>query len=75
MTPSEAARILTLAACYDGRTVGEADAIAWASLLGDLSGDAALEAVKDYYRKETRRIMPADLIAATRIDRDPWASR
>lgn len=72
MTPAEAARVLTLAACYDGRPVGEADAVAWASLLEDVPGDKALEAVKDYYRSETRRIMPADIIAATTTKRDPW---
>ena len=72
MIASEAAAVLTLAATYDGRTVGEADAEAWASILADVSLPGALEAVQEHYRHETRRLMPADILSACTVNRNPW---
>ncbi|RLL66972.1 hypothetical protein [Streptomyces sp. Z26] len=50
MTPSEAAKLLGNAAAFDNRTVGEADARAWAAALHDVPGDPdAFAAVARYY--------------------------
>ncbi len=66
MTPGDATRVLTLAASYDQRTIGEADALAWAKALGDINQDDACDAVTEHYRNETRRLMPADVLAGVR---------
>ena len=77
MTPGDATRVLTLAASYDQRTIGEADALAWGKVLGELNTDDAFQAVADHYTRETRRLMPADVIngvrriRAARLERDP----
>ncbi|WP_309029057.1 zinc finger domain-containing protein [Streptomyces alfalfae] len=50
MIDSEAAELLTRAAAFDNRTIGEADATAWAAALADLPyDDDALQAVARYY--------------------------
>jgi hypothetical protein len=59
MTPAEAARVLAKAAAFDQRTVGRADAMAWAEALEDVAPDDALAAVARHYRDSTDRIMPA----------------
>lgn len=67
MNPSEAATILAKMAAYDQRTVGEADALAWAEALdGQVTVSAALEAVTAHYRKSRDRMMPVDVILAVR---------
>lgn len=66
MNASEAAQVLTAAALVDKRTVGEADARMWAEILPPSLGPRiAVEAVKAYYRENTRMIMPADVAAYT----------
>ena len=70
MTPGDATRVLTLAASYDQRTIGEADALAWAKALGDINQDDACDAVTEHYRNETRRLMPADVINGVRRIRE-----
>lgn len=59
MNASEAAILLGLAAAYDRRTVGEADARAWADALDDIALEDAQDAVKRHYRTSTEWIMPA----------------
>lgn len=50
MIDSEAAELLTRAAAFDNRTIGEADATAWAAALHDLPCDNdTLQAVARYY--------------------------
>jgi hypothetical protein len=68
MTPSEAAEILTVAAAFDSRTVGESDAIAWSLALAHLDPDACRRAVITHYASETDRVMPAHIrrLVATR---------
>jgi len=66
MTPGDATRVLTLAASYDQRTIGETDALAWAKVLGDTNIDDAFQAIVDHYSRETRRLMPADVLAGVR---------
>lgn len=59
MNDSEAAMLLALAASYDRRTVGVADARAWAAVLADVSLDEGLDAVKAHYGASTEWLMPA----------------
>lgn len=53
--------LLSVAAAYDQRTVGNSDIAAWTLALGDLDFDRARDAVVAHYREQTRRIMPADV--------------
>lgn len=59
MTPAEAAKLLAKAAAFDQRTIGRADALAWAEVLADISFDDALDAVTTHYAESTERLMPA----------------
>lgn len=61
MTTAEAARLLTLAAAYDRRTIGEADATAWADALHGLRAADCAEAIRRHYRDSRDWIMPADI--------------
>lgn len=77
MNRSETAVLLGIAAAYDQRTVGESDVMAWQELLGDVRAADAVQAVKDHYSTETRRVMPVDVlngvrrIRKDRLDRNP----
>lgn len=69
MNLTETAALLTLAAAYDQRRLGETDVRAWQELLADVDAADAMAAVKAHYRDHTERLMPAhvrDLVAATR---------
>ncbi|MFI0233110.1 hypothetical protein [Streptomyces sp. NPDC017086] len=61
MTPAETAALLSFAAAFDRRTLGEADVLAWHTVLSDITFDAAKQAVAAHYAVETRWIMPADI--------------
>ncbi|MFJ8743445.1 hypothetical protein ACIRL2_29220 [Embleya sp. NPDC127516] len=61
MKKSEIAQLLTLAASFDLRIVGDADVAAWHLILGKVDYTDAQAAVLLHYRDETRRIMPADV--------------
>jgi len=61
MTPDETVDLLTVAAAFDQRTVGEGDAMAWHAVLGDLAFADAKQAVLGYYAETRERIMPADI--------------
>lgn len=73
MTPADAAELLTLCAAFDRRTVGEADARAWAAALNAVPlDDDARAAVARHYAETDRWITPAHVIrqrAAIRADR------
>jgi hypothetical protein len=72
MTPDEIVDLLTVAAAFDQRTVGEGDAMAWHAVLGDLDYADAQQAVLGYYADNRQRIMPADVrqrVKAMRRDR------
>lgn len=58
MTPSEAAKVLAVAAVYDRRTIGRVEAIAWADALDDLDPTECAEAVRAHYRDSTAWLMP-----------------
>ncbi|QAX92801.1 hypothetical protein SEA_AUSTINTATIOUS_40 [Streptomyces phage Austintatious] len=60
MTPADAAELLTLAAAFDRRTVGEADARAWAAALHSMPlDDDARAAVARHYGETDRWLTPA----------------
>lgn len=66
MNRAEVDLILSMAAAYDQRTIGEADSMAWEAIIGPLPYEACREAVIDYYRHNRDRIMPCDLIDAVK---------
>ena len=66
MNLTQTAQLLTLAAAYDQRTIGEVDVRAWADLLGGVEYADAQQAVKTHYATETRRVMPVDVIRGAR---------
>lgn len=60
MTPADAAELLTLAAAFDRRTVGEADARAWAAALNFMPlDDDARAAVARHYAETSDWLTPA----------------
>lgn len=63
MRPSDIAVLLTKAAAYDRRTVGEADVAAWHEVLADLDLADALSAVARHYRDNAQWIMPSHIRA------------
>src|SRR6266498_864439 len=75
MTPGDVARVLTKAAAYDQRTIGEADVLAWHEILAPYELVDALEAVTRHYRDSTERVMPAQLRKLTITTRDERHSR
>lgn len=67
MKPSEATAILSKIAAYDRRTVGEADAIAWAEALdGQVTIQDAMTAVRDHFRESNDWLMPKHVIDRAR---------
>lgn len=72
MTLDETIDLLTVAAVFDFRTIGEADACAWHAALGDLDFGDSRTAVIGHYRDSRERVMPADIrqrVKAIRRDR------
>jgi len=66
VTRGEVARLLTFAATFDQRTIGEADVLAWYALLAPKVYDDAMESVRRWYADHRDRIMPADVLAGIR---------
>lgn len=63
MTLEETLDLLALAACFDQRTVGHADARAWHAV-AELRGwtfPLAKQAVVEHYSRHRQRLMPADV--------------
>lgn len=82
MNQAEAAELLTLMAPFDQRTIGEADAIAWAASLSDVPFDGTCsEAIALYYRtppvngEHRERMQPHHLRAYRRRIRDDRLAR
>ncbi|WP_073793147.1 zinc finger domain-containing protein [Streptomyces uncialis] len=73
MIPSQTAELLSFAAAFDRRTIGEADVLAWQTVLADIDFNAARQAVTAHYATETRWIMPADIRQAVRRHRSATA--
>ena len=59
MTLEETIDLLTVAAAYDKRTAGKADAIAWHAAAGDLDFADSRAAVVAHYSEGTEWLMPA----------------
>ncbi|MFF0864201.1 hypothetical protein ACFYUV_20750 [Nonomuraea sp. NPDC003560] len=59
MTPEEVIDLLSTAAAYDRRKVGEADVIAWHAAVKDLDFLDAQDAVIGHYTETTDWLMPA----------------
>jgi hypothetical protein len=77
LTRAQAARLVTLAAAWDNREVGEAAAIAWCD-----SGNRArwtyaeaVEAIKDHYAATSDWIMPSHITTRIREVRQDQAMR
>lgn len=66
MTPAEAAELLTIAAAFDRRTVGKADAIAWADALHGLRVEDCASAVRAHFAESTDWLMPATVRAGVK---------
>jgi hypothetical protein len=69
VTLDETIDLLTTAAAFDRRTVGEADAIAWHAAIGDLSFDDSRAAVVAHYTETSDWVMPAHVRARVRAMR------
>jgi hypothetical protein len=80
MTIDEVIDLLTVAASFDRRTIGKADALAWHSVLGDLDFTDSRNAVLGHYGASREWIMPADVrqrvrkIREDRLARNPVAA-
>lgn len=61
MTPSQVAELLSVAAAFDQRTIGEFDIGAWHAAIGDLDFDDARASLVAHYRDRRDRVMPADI--------------
>ena len=70
MTLEETVDLLTAAAAFDRRTVGEADAIAWHAAIGDLRFEDCRTAVVAHYTETTDWLMPAHVREGVRKIRD-----
>ena len=66
MKLSDAAVLLAKMSAFDQRTIGEADAEAWAEALREVPLQDALDAVTVHYRRTNLRIMPSDVLTAYR---------
>lgn len=61
MTIEETIDLLTIAAGFDRRNIGEADSVAWHLALADVAYPDAQAAVVAHYRESREFIMPADV--------------
>lgn len=71
MTRDQIIDLLSVAAAFDQRTVGEFDVIAWSAALRDSGFEASREAIIAHYREQTRRVMAADIRQHIRQDSRP----
>jgi len=76
MNLTETTQALALAQAFDLRTVGEADVLAWHSVLGDAPAADVMEAIRRHYAEHTERVMPAHVRRTIRdIERERQAPR
>src|SRR5664280_3784382 len=66
MQRSEAAKVLTLCAVYDRRTIGETDATEWQKVLNSVRFEDATVAVRQYYAGTRQWVMPSDVLAGVK---------
>lgn len=62
MNLAEVSELLGVCAEVDGRILTSDTAPAWLLLLEDIPAEDAANAVRQHYRTDTRRIMPADIV-------------
>lgn len=58
MTPADAAELLTIAAAFDRRKIGRADALAWSDALEGLNPRDCADAIRAHFRESTDYLMP-----------------
>lgn len=75
MGPEEVIDLLSTAAAFDRRTVGEADVIAWTATVGDLDFGDARDAVVQHYRDSREWLMPADVRKIVKAMREARLAR
>lgn len=61
MTKAEVARLLTMIAAFDRRTIGETDVEAWHLVLADLEPTDCADAVREHFASKREWLMPADV--------------
>jgi hypothetical protein len=66
MTHDDVVDVLTAAAAFDRRTIGEADVLAWHAAIGDLPAADAMTAVIAHYRESRDWLMPSDVVGRVR---------
>lgn len=67
MTPAQTAALLAGANQLDPRVeITEETVTMWHHLIGDLDPHACAQAITTHYRRNTTRVMPADVRALTR---------
>ena len=77
MTEDEVIDLLTLAAAYDRRTVGDADVEAWSAvaLTSNWAFTVARKALVEYFKVNNKPIMPADINAIIGAQRKAIGAR
>lgn len=75
VTPSDAAKLLGVAAAFDRRTVGEAEAIAWADALHDLDPNDCQLAIRSHYHDSAVFVMPSHVRQRVKAIRETAAER
>ncbi|MEU8151722.1 hypothetical protein [Nonomuraea sp. NPDC048901] len=75
MTPEEVIDLLTTAAAYDRRKVGEADVVAWHAAVKDLDILDAQDAVVGHYCESTDWLMPAHVRKRVKAIREARLAR
>lgn len=75
MTPEDVIDVLTKAAAFDQRTVGQADVVAWHEVLLKVDRADALAAVTRHYTESCDRLMPADVLRHARAIREDRRGR
>lgn len=79
MLKSDVIKLLIFASGADRRDLNELSADVWLDLLGDLSFEEAMSAVRGHYRDEHRPIYPADVLQRVRFASVPvgeeWLAR
>lgn len=74
MNRADVARLLSLAAAFDSRTIGETDVAAWQLALDGLDPARCRDAIVRHYRESTDRLMPAHVRRLARTTGDVGAA-
>lgn len=62
MNKEEVGKFLTLTALIDNRTITTEVALMWSEIIGHLSLDDAVAAMKEHYAETRQWLMPADVL-------------